>query len=127
MVVVTFNRVVAVVNVPRIHLTIGDGDPVRHADYFSGGNTSTLTFRYWVVAADEDDGDGIHLGNSGNIDPNNNGSITIAGASAPLNLPTTAFANVQIDTTAPAAPTVASSAVTIDSSNVFNYPISGNL
>ncbi len=59
-VTITYNRAVEVTGgTPQVPLTIGSA--TRHADYASGSGTSSLVFRYTVVAADRDL-NGISLG-----------------------------------------------------------------
>ena len=70
-VTVTFNHAVTVTGTPRLALAIGAA--TRQASYVSGTGTTSLVFRYTVVAADADT-DGISVGagaltlNGGEID-----------------------------------------------------------
>ena len=67
---VNFSEVVQVTQTPRIALTIGGS--TKYAVYYGGTNSSTLTFRYQVAAADSDN-DGI--GMTPSLDLNTNGTI----------------------------------------------------
>jgi hypothetical protein len=80
---ITFSKSVDVINTPRLELDIGG--VTRYANYLTGTGTSSLTFRYNVVAPDLDS-DGISITNT-SIDLNTTATIKdIYGSNAGLDL-----------------------------------------
>jgi hypothetical protein len=102
----TFSEVVTVTGTPRIAVTLDTGGTV-YADYVSGSGTSTLTFRYTVVAGNQDltgiaTGAAIAL-NGGTITD----AATNAASGAGLNLTgETSLSNVDVDAIVPAVSSV---------------------
>jgi rRNA maturation protein Nop10 len=119
---VVFDQTVIVSGNPRIALSFDTeaSSPV-YATYDSGSTTNTLIFNY-VVTAGDDDPNGIALNAS--IDLNSGSIQDVNGNNSALNLATTSFASVLIDTSIPS--------VTIDAptnilaSNVSSYTLSGS-
>ncbi|ATE60095.1 hypothetical protein CCZ27_09160 [Thauera sinica] len=101
---VTFTEAVTVTGTPQLALTIG-GTAVQ-ANYVAGSGTTTLTFTYTILAG-QTDTDGISLGanalglNSGTIKDAAGNNATLTHAAVAAN------ASYKVDTTAPAAPTLA--------------------
>ena len=78
--------------VPRLPLRIGTQD--RLASYQSGGGSSTLVFRYAVVA-DDSDSNGVALGSSGFVDLNGGSIDNLSNASISFSSQT--FTGVLVD------------------------------
>jgi hypothetical protein len=126
---VNFSEAVTVTGNPQLGLAIGSTD--RQATYVSGSGSSALTFRYTIVA-DEQDTDGIALASALTL---NGGTIRDgAGNEATLvlsNVPNTT--GIQVDAVAPTvvssvrqSPTAATTnATTLTFRLVFSEPVSG--
>ena len=114
---VTFDRSVRVTGVPQLPLQIGSVN--RYANYFSGTNSNTLTFRYAVVSGDADS-DGVAL-RSGSINLNGgglNGSTTVS-------LTGKTFTGVLVDTVPPVVTITSTHTDAITSINAAAYSVSG--
>jgi hypothetical protein len=112
-----------VTGTPRIQLDIGG--VTKYADYLSGTSTSALTFRYTVLASDEDLG-GIGFFSSV-IDLNGGTLLDTAGNPINLNLDATlALPNLSSVIVDGVIPTVAiTSSPDITSANELTYSVSG--
>lgn len=96
---------VTVTGVPRIPITLDTGGTV-YADYFSGSGSTTIYFRYTILAT-QVDSDGITVAanidlNGGSMQYSNEGVMTDISLS--LGLITTS--GIKVDAVAPAAPVV---------------------
>ena len=98
---VTFTSPVTVTGVPTIDLTVGT--TVRKAVYTSGTGTSTLVFRYTVVAGDND-ADGVTLASSIILPTGAALKSTANGNNATLSLSPPDTSAVLVDTVAPLKP-----------------------
>ena len=114
---VTFDRSVRVTEVPQLPLEIGSVN--RYANYFSGTNSNTLTFRYVAVSGDADS-DGVAL-RGGSINLNGgglNGSTTVS-------LTAKTFTGVLVDTVPPVVTITSTHTDAITSINAAAYSVSG--
>ena len=114
---VTFDRSVRVTEVPQLPLKIGSVN--RYANYFSGTNSNTLTFRYVAVSGDADS-DGVALrGESINLNGGGlNGSTTVS-------LTAKTFTGVFVDTVPPVVTITSTHTDAITSINAAAYSVSG--
>jgi len=93
---VILTQSVTVVGKPEIDLTVGRTRV--GASYQGGSGTSQLTFNY-TVRANDNDADGVALGNA--IKLPRGASIRLGSANAPLALPAVNTSGVRVDTTPP--------------------------
>jgi hypothetical protein len=96
----TFSNVVTVTGVPRIQFLVDSSSAAKNATYVSGNGTTTLRFRYTVVAGDLDTS-GIDL-TSAQIDLNG-GTITDSVSTPVLTFPVPNLTAVLVDGVAPRA------------------------
>ena len=118
LIAVTFSEKVAITGTPRIALTVGSS--ARSASYDSSNplNTDAVKYFSYTIAAGETDSDGISI--AANALVRNGGSIRDASDNA-AKLDSKAVAadsNYQVDTSAPAAPTLALGSGVSDGANL---------